>query len=331
MTKHRNPAVTGFIGVIVILAATASAFFLTDVPLYGQAQRYTAEFSETAGMDVGAEVRVAGVKVGEVTDMTLEGDRVAVGLRVEDTWIGDRSEASIQIKTVLGQKYVALDPRGTEALDPRDRIPLERTTAPYDVIPAFSDAAETLGEIDMEQAADAFRTLSDTFADTPEHMRNAIDGVTRLSQTISQRDEELVRLLAETRETTQIFADRNEEFSRLITNAGLLLQELNIRREAISILLQSTQDLSTELTGLVEDNEAQMGPALAQLQGVTDILVRNQEALQRGVNLLAPFYRVFADTLANGRWFDIAIVNLTPPGLPEVPGVRAPINTEGVN
>ncbi|GGC76848.1 MCE family protein [Hoyosella rhizosphaerae] len=331
MTNHRNPAVTGFIGVIMILFATGAAFFLNDVPMYGAAPRYTAEFSEAAGLEKGSEVRVAGVRVGEVTDVRLEGDRIAVDLRVQDTWIGDRTEASIQIKTLLGQKYVALDPRGTEALNPRDRIPLERTASPYDVIPAFSDAAETLGEIDMNLAADAFDTLAEAFEDTPEHMRNAIEGVTRLSQTISSRDQEILQLLDETRQTTAIFADRNEEFARLVSNAGLLLEELNIRRQAISILLQSSQELSAELQGLVADNEQQLGPALAQLQGVTDMLVRNQEALQRGTNLLAPFYRVFADTLGTGRWFDIAIVNITPPGLPDVPGIRAPINTGGGN
>ncbi|AEF38881.1 MCE family protein [Hoyosella subflava] len=331
MTTHRSPVITGFIGLLVLLFATLSAFYLSDVPIYGASNRYSAEFSESSGLESGDEVRVAGVKVGDVTDVKLEGDRVVVDMLVQDTWIGDRTSASIQIKTLLGQKYVELEPRGTEGLDPSVRIPLDRTVAPYDVVPAFQEAGRTLGEVDMPQAAEAFETLSDAFRDTPEHMQNAIDGVTRLSETISSRDQELIELLDRTRDTTQIFADRNQEFQRLISNAGLLLQELNIRREAISLLLTSTQDLSNELTGLVADNEQQIGPALAQLQGVTDMLVANQESLGRAVNLMAPFYRVFADTLGNGRWFDIAILNITPPGLPDVPGIREPIRTVGGN
>lgn len=329
MTTHRSPVITGFIGILVLIFATLSAFALSDVPIYGASNRYTVEFSEAAGLQSADEVRVAGVKVGDVTDVRLDGDRVLVDLQVQDTWIGDQTTASIQIKTLLGQKYVDLSPRGTEALDPAVRIPLERTVSPYDVVPAFQEAGRTLGEIDTQQAAVAFETLSDAFRDTPEHMRNAIDGISRLSQTISTRDQELEELLVKTQQTTQIFADRNQEFQSLITNAGLLLQELNIRREAISILLRSTQELSVELTGLVEDNEAQIGPALQQLQGVTDMLVANQEALQEGISLMAPFYRVFADTLGNGRWFDIAILNITPPGLPDVPGIREPIRVGG--
>lgn len=331
MTKHRNPAVTGIIGVLMVIFLTVSALYITDLPIYGAAQRYQAEFSESAGLKSGSEVRIAGVKVGAVEDLALEGDRVVVDIRVEDAWIGDQTSASIQIKTLLGQKYLALEPRGTTPLNPRDRIPLERTVAPYDVIVAFGDAAETLGEIDAQKTQEGLRTLSEAFSGTPEHIRNAVDGISRLSQTISSRDSELAALFEQTRDATAIFADRNQEFARLLANAGLLLAELNTRQAAISTLLASSQDLSRELSGLVQDNREQLGPALAQLEGVTGMLLANQESLGRAINLLAPFYRLYANLLGNGRWFDVAVVNLTPPGVPLVPGFRDPIRTAGGN
>ena len=60
------------------------------------------QFDEAAGVQAGNEVRVAGVRVGEVTEVKLNGDHVLMKLRVADTWIGDRTQATIQIKTVLG-------------------------------------------------------------------------------------------------------------------------------------------------------------------------------------------------------------------------------------
>lgn len=331
MTKHRNPVVTGIIGVLMVIFLTVSALYITDLPIYGAAQRYEAEFSESAGLKSASEVRVAGVKVGAVEDVRLEGNKVIVAFRVEDTWIGDQTSASIQIKTLLGQKYLSLEPRGNTTLNPDNRIPLERTVAPYDVIEAFGDAAETLGEIDAEKTQEGLSVLSEAFSGTPEHIRNSVEGITRLSETISTRDQELAELLERTRDTTAIFADRNQEFASLLTNAGLLLAELNTRQAAISTLLRSAQDLSRELSGLVADNREQLGPALEQLQGVTNMLVANQESLGRAVNLLAPFYRVYANLLGNGRWFDVAVVNLTPPGVPLVPGFRDPIKTGGGN
>ncbi|WP_305092451.1 MCE family protein [Prescottella sp. R16] len=331
MTNKRSPAVTGALGIVVVLLATMSAFFLDSLPILGASNRYTAEFSEAAGLKSGNEVRVAGVKVGKVTDVDLDGDRVLVAFQTKDTWVGDQTTASIQIKTILGQKYLALDPRGTEVLDPGVRIPLERTTSPYDVIDAFSDAATTLEEIDTTQLASSFDVLSQAFEGTPDEIRASLDGVARLSETVAKRDQDLKHLFGATKQTSEILADRSEQFEKILANGGTLLAELNNRQQAISQLLTSTQTLSRELTGLVADNEEQITPALTQLQGVIDILNENQQNLDKALEYAAPFYRIYANVLGNGRWFDTVVTNLTPPGLPDVPGERAPFRTLGGN
>ena len=331
MTKRRTPAATGALGIVVILLATLSAFFLDSLPIVGAANRYTAEFSEAAGLKPGNEVRVAGVKIGKVTDVDLDGDRVLVTFQTKDAWVGDQSTASIQIKTVLGQKYLALDPRGTEVLDPGTPIPLERTTSPYDVLDAFGDAATTLEQIDTAQLASSFDVLSQAFAGTPDEIRASLDGVARLSETVAKRDQELKQLFAATKQTSQILADRNEQFTAVLANGGTLLAELNTRQQAIGQLLTSTQTLSRELTGLVADNEEQITPALTQLQGVIDILNQNQQNVSQALEYAAPFYRIYANVLGNGRWFDTVVTNLTPPGLPDIPGYREPFRTLGGN
>lgn len=234
MSRRRSPAVSGALGILVVLLATLSAFFLDSLPIIGAGATYRAEFTEAAGLKPTNEERIAGVKVGQVTDIELDGDRVLVSFKVKDAWLGDDTSASIQIKTILGQKYLALEPRGTEVLDPDDRIPLSRTVAPYDVIEAFSSAATTLGEIDSEQLATSFDTLSEAFSETPDDIRASLDGVTRLSQTVASRDQELKRLLEATGRTSQILADRNAEFNRLISDGALLIAELNNRQQAIS-------------------------------------------------------------------------------------------------
>lgn len=331
MSKRRSPAVAGALGIAMVLLATISALSLDSLPIIGAGSTYTAEFSEAAGLKPDDEVRIAGVKVGKVTSVELEGDRVVAEFKVSDAWVGDKTSASIQIKTLLGQKYLAIEPRGTEPLGTDDRIPLERTTAPYDVIEAFSSAAETVGEIDTEQLAKSMETLSQAFKGTPDNIRASLDGVSRLSQTIASRDEELRKLFDATAKTSKILADRNEEFTKLISDAGLLLEELNFRQQSISRLLTGTQRLSQQLTGLVRENEEQIGPALQQLNGVVDILRENNENLDRAAKLYEPFVRLYANVVGNGRWFDQVVVNLLPPGLPEIPGPRPPVRTLGEN
>ncbi|WP_186627867.1 MCE family protein [Rhodococcus sp. BP22] len=330
MTK-RSPLVLGALGISIVLLATISVFFLDKLPILGAGSTFSAEFSEAAGLKPGNEVRIAGVKVGKVDSVELAGDRVVVDFRVQDAWVGNNSSASIQIKTVLGQKYLAIDPRGDAVLKPKDPIPLERTTSPYDVIDAFSDAASTITDIDTPQLASSFEALSQAFSETPADVRASLDGVSRLSETIASRDTDLKKLFEATGKTSKVLADRNEEFNRLITDAGPLLAELNNRQQSISQLLTGVQRLSTQLTGLVRDNEEQINPMLQQLNGVIDILNQNNDALSRGLELYAPFVRLYANVVGNGRWLDITLANLTPPGLPLIPGYRQPAQDLGGN
>jgi phospholipid/cholesterol/gamma-HCH transport system substrate-binding protein len=313
--KQRNPIRTGAISLTLIVLLLLAAFYSDDLPIVGGGTSYAADFSEAAGLVPGNEVRVAGVKVGKVTKVGLNGDRVRVTFKVKDAWVGDRTTAMIRIKTLLGQKFLSLDPQGTQPLSPGNPIPKERTLAPYDVNEAFNGLATTVGQIDTKQLADSFTVLSDTFKNSPEHVRGALDGLSALSKTISSRDEQLAKLLDNTRQLTKTLADRNSEFEKLLSDGNLLLGEIRKRREAISALLTGTRDLARELSGLVQDNQNQLKPALEQLGRVTTILQRNQDHLDRSLALMAPFYRVFANTLGNGRWFDTYICGLLPPSV----------------
>ena len=331
--KRFGNATIGVIGVVVILVVTATSFMLDALPVVGAGPKYKAYFSEAAGLDSGNEVRIAGVKVGVVTDVDLDGERVEVGFRAKDAWIGDDTRASIQIKTVLGQKFLALDPAGTEELDTSDPIPVERTVAPYDVMTAFSSAAETLESVDEDTLEESLVTLSETMQASPEEFRQAIDGVSRLSQTLSSRDQELRQLLEATRDSTQIVAERNDDFRRLIIGTGQLLEELNSRRDALNVVLASTRALSNELRTFVADNEAEFGPTLDSLDSALTILTDHEEDLRKSLHNLGPFYTVYSNMTGTGRWFDSYITNLVPPGAiePAPLTTREPARPRGMN
>ena len=235
--RDRNPVTIGAISLSVIVALVYLAFNAQSLPLIGGGTVYKAQFSEAAGLKADDPVRVAGVKVGKVESLALEDGAVTVELRVKDAFVGDRSEAAIKIETVLGAKYVALVPRGSEPLDPDDRIPLERTASPYDVVEAFADLSSTVQEIDTAQLASSFEVLAETFSETPDEVRASLEGLARLSDTIASRDEQLRQLLSATRQVTQVLADRNGEFTQLILDSNTLLTEVQERRELIDSIL----------------------------------------------------------------------------------------------
>jgi len=322
--QKRNPIPIALAGIAVIVLGMVAALNSKNLPLIGNGTTYSAEFSEAAGLVSDDEVRVAGVKVGTVSDVELSGSKVLVSFQVKDAWLGDRTTAAIKIKTLLGQKYLALDPVGQDSLDPSTPIPHERTAAPYDVLEAFRGLSGTVDEIDTQQLAESFDTLSQTFADTPDDVQGALSGLSRLSETIAGRDQQLADLLSNTRQISQTLVDRDAEVTKLLEDGNLLLAELARRKEAITTLLDGTRLLAAELNGLVDDNSGQLDPVLTQLDQLTSMLQRNQDSLSQGIEKFAPFIRVFTNTIGNGRWFDNYICGLV---LPSV----GPLNEEGCN
>jgi phospholipid/cholesterol/gamma-HCH transport system substrate-binding protein len=309
--RRRDPVVTGAAGVLVLALVVVGAFFADALPLPG-GTTYSADFREAAGLREGDEVRLAGLKIGEVRSVALRGDHVQVGFRVHDVRLRDRSRAEIRIKTLLGQKYLAVDSEGDAELDPDDPIPTERTLSPYDVVQAFEGLSTTLGRIDTAQLATSFDVLSQTFENSPENVRATLAGLSALSRTISSRDERLAALLGSTRRISGALAARAEQFETLLADGNLLLAEVRDRREAVAALLTGTRDLSTHLSGLVEENTAALRPALDRLGAVADVLQRNQDDLDRGLRLAAPYYRLVGGVVGSGPWVDSWICGLVP-------------------
>jgi phospholipid/cholesterol/gamma-HCH transport system substrate-binding protein len=311
--RERDPVRIGAAGLTVLALLVLLAFNAANLPVIGGGTTYHAAFTEAAGLKPGDEVRVAGVKVGAVRGIELVDDRVVVDFTIEDAWVGDRSRVDIKIKTVLGSKYLAIDPAGDGEQEPDEEIPVTRTGTPFDVFPAFEQLTQVAGQIDTTQLARALDTLSNTFADSPENVRDSLAGLSQLSRTVATRDQQLATLLGRARQVTQTLADRDDQLIKLVDDGNLLLQEIQRRRAVIHALLGNTSSLAVQLAGLVKDNQRQLTPALQQLAGVITLLQRNQDNLDRGIAAMAPFVRVFTNTLGNGRWFDSYIQNLLAP------------------
>lgn len=311
--RERNPVPIGAIGLAIILGLLVLAFNASSLPFLNSGHTYHADFADAAGLKKGDDVRVAGVKVGTVTGVDLDGAKVRVALRVDSgIHVGSDSRAEIKIKTLLGQKYIALSPAGTTTLD--GDIPLERTETPLDVTAAFNGLGQRAGEIDTAQLAQAFDTLAATFKDTPPYVHSSLRGLQRLSTSIASRDNELHALLARANGVTQTLASRDAQVAKLINDSNLILQTVYEQRTVVHKLLVDTAEVSRQLSGLVRENRAVIGPALNNLHQTLRILQRNQDNLDETIHLAAPFIRDFTDVLGNGRWFETVLWNL-PGGL----------------
>jgi phospholipid/cholesterol/gamma-HCH transport system substrate-binding protein len=311
--RERNPVLIGFAGLVAIALMMLAAFRADQLPLIGGGDTYYAEFAEAGGLQKGDEVRIAGIKVGEVKEIALDGNLVRVEFLIDKgVEFGPNTEAVIRVKTLLGDMFVGLEPEGSGQLDPGSTIDIEHTTAPYDVVDAFSDLSDTTTRIDTGQLATSFDTVSEMLEQTPEEIRGTLDGLSRLSRNIAARDAQINSLLQNLDKVSGVLADRNQELVKLFEDGTVLFRAVAARRDAIHNLLVSTQQLSGQLRGLVADTRADLRPALSELSDVLDVLKKNEENLDESLRLMSPFYRVFANTLGSGSWWDSWIQNIPP-------------------
>jgi phospholipid/cholesterol/gamma-HCH transport system substrate-binding protein len=149
-----------------------------------------------------------------------------------------------------------------------------------------------------------------------------LTGLERLSTTIASRDAELKALLSRTNSVTGTIAAHDAEIAKLINDSNLILRTVHQQRAVIHRLLIDTTAVSQQLTKLVAENRAVIGPALTQLHGTLAILHSHQRQLDQTLHLVAPFVRDFTDTLGNGRWFENVVQNIANVG-PTVPVAKA--------
>lgn len=315
--RERNPVTVGAISLAVLVAVLLAAFRADDLPLIGGGDTYYAAFSEAGGLKVGDEVRIAGVRVGDVSEIELDGDQVRVGFKVKTpSRFGTESSASIRVKTLLGDMYLALEPAGSGQLAEDQVIPVERTQAPYDVVDAFQGLANTADKIDTSELAKSMTTLADLTRNTPAEFRAALRGVSALSNTVAKRDKQINTLLKSLSKVTGVLDARDDDLIALMDDADTLFKELVKRRQSISDLLTGTTRLSKELTALIDGSREDLKPALRNLRETVAVLNKNEDNIDDSLRLMAPFYRLFSQTLGNGPWFDTYIQNIPPVPVP---------------
>ncbi|MEH3129937.1 MAG: MCE family protein [Mycolicibacterium neoaurum] len=308
---ERNQLVVGAIGLTVLAAIILGALNYDKLPFLNGGRNYSAYFAEAGGIREGATVQVSGMRVGQVSGVELQGQQVLVTFKVDnDVRIGDRSEAAVKTKSLLGTKYLEVTPRGDGWQD--GTIPMDRTTPAYQLPDALGDLASTISGLNTDQLSDSLRVLSETFADTPPELRVAIAGVSRFSETLNERDAELRSLLGNANKATTVLAERSEQIVTLVRSSNALLAELRTQTAALDAISGNISALSRQLQGFIAENDETMKPALEKLNGVLTILDNRKQRLQRSLKLIGDYAMSLGESVSGGPFFKSYVANLLP-------------------
>ncbi|MDG3015304.1 MCE family protein [Speluncibacter jeojiensis] len=311
--RERNPLIVGIVGTAAIIAVTLIALNLEAMPFVDRGSGYHAVFTETAGLKRGDPVQVAGVQAGRVSGMRIDGATVVVDFTVDHTIpLGEDTRADIGTATVLGTKLLRVTPSGPGTLRRGATIPLSRTSSPYQLTDALGDLTDTERDIDTGTLADSMNALSATLQHTPDDLRGALDGVTRLSKTVSTRDRSLRELLQHAERATSVLAVRSNQISAMIGDADAVLGQLQQRSAVIDTLFEHVATLADQLTGVVHDNQAQLTPALDQVNSVLSVLQKDKDDIGAAIERLGPYVTELGEAVASGPFFNSYIQNLIP-------------------
>jgi phospholipid/cholesterol/gamma-HCH transport system substrate-binding protein len=309
--KWRSPVVIGTIGVAVIALIVAFALSYANIPFLSGAKRYSAYFSEASGLITGGDVQVAGLQVGKVNSISIDANKVLITFDISnDVHIGDRSEATIRTKALLGTKVLDITPRGERPLD--GPIPVERTKPAYQLVDALGELSTTISGLNTDQLNQSLTTLAQTFAETPDNVKIAVDGVARISQTLNERDAQLRDLLANANKATTVLAERSEQIVGLVHNTNALLAALQTQRSSLDHISANISALAQQLSSFIDENRAQLRPALDKLNGVLTIVDNRKAQVQESIKKLNAYAMSLGESVSSGPFFKAYLGNLLP-------------------
>ena len=118
MLKYRGPrlVLAGFIGVVLVILIIAVGLQPERLLGYATSLQYEARFTEAGGIAVGNDVTLAGIKVGSVTDVSLDDGKALVRFTVASKYpLKSETSAHIKTGTLLGERVLTLQSMGTGA------------------------------------------------------------------------------------------------------------------------------------------------------------------------------------------------------------------------
>ncbi|QEN17100.1 MCE family protein [Mycolicibacterium sp. ELW1] len=315
MLKYRasNLWRAGFLGAVLILLVIAIGLQPERLLQLATSVRHQALFTEAGGITVGNDVTLSGIKIGTVTDVSLDnGDALVTFTTAGKYSLGSETTAHIRTGSLLGERVVTLESAGSGSLHSGDVIPTTRTSSPYSLTEAVSDLTSNTAGTDTASLNQSLDTLSATIDQLAPKLGPTFDGLSKLSRSLNSRNENLAGLLKSAADVTTVLGQRSQQLNTLILNANDLLAVLNDRREAIVDLLANTAAVSAQLTGLVHDNEDKLAPTLQRLNSVVAVLEKNKDNIAQMLPNVKKFILSEGETLANGPYYNAFVPNLQP-------------------
>ncbi|MBM6400134.1 MCE family protein [Phycicoccus sonneratiae] len=279
--SRRTAAVAG----VVVLALVAAAVVLWPRPA---PVRVSADFVRAVGLFPGSDVRILGVKVGEVLSVEPRGEHVRVDFEfTSEHPVPADAQAAVVAPSLVSDRYVQLLPVWTKGARMRTgaHIPLERTAVPVEldrVSQSLDDLMVALGPEGANSEGALSRVLETGAANLDGNGQSLHDTTVNLSravQTFSEGRGDLFSTVKNLNTFTETLAANDQQVRRLNTNLASVSTALDSERDDLSAALANLAVALDQITSFVQDNRALLKDDVARLTDVTGAVVDERKAL----------------------------------------------------
>ncbi|MFC0438651.1 MCE family protein [Kutzneria buriramensis] len=320
----RATLVKSVVFVVVTGVATGALGVAIANPGSGDTAEYSARFSNAIALSVGDDVRIAGVKVGQVDRISVAEQRVAeVEFSVErDHPLPASVTAAIKYRNLVGQRYIALgegagDPN--QMLPPGGRIPLARTSPALDLtalLNGFKPVLRALSPGDVNQMAGEIVQVLQGEGGTVDDL---LAHTASLTSTLAQRDQVIGEVIDHLNSVLAQVNTHDDQLSTLVTTTQQLVSGLSADRGAIGDAVSGLAGLADATTNLLQQGRQPLKDDIAQLGGVAANLAANEGLVDQFLTNLPAKLDAIGRTASYGSWLNFYLCGATtdapaPPG-----------------
>lgn len=295
------------LGVFALLAIFANLRF-------GEGHTYSAEFSDISGLKSGDFVRIAGVEVGQVQDISISSDAVVVvDFSSDDTvLLTHGSRALIRYDNLIGGRYLELQegPGSTDALEPGATIPMTRTQPALDLDELIGGFRPLFRALDPEQVNALSAQLIQVFQGQGATIGSFLSQTASLTATLADRDELIGQVIGNLNAVLGSLGGQSEQFDKAVVSLSGLVQGLASRKSDIADAISHASSAATSIADLMAQARAPLQRVINQTDRVAGIVVADHEYMDNLLNTLPDKYRLLARQGMYGDFFSFYLCDL---------------------
>ncbi|MEU7764143.1 MCE family protein [Nocardia sp. NPDC049190] len=323
--------------VVTLFATTVLALSIANYS--GRGTGFMARFTDVTSLNPGDEVRIAGVRVGKVTDVSIVDKRLAeVKFDLTDrSWLPASTTATIKYRNLVGQRYIALE-QGTgepgRKLNEGGTIPVEHTRPALNLTTLFNGFRPLFRTLTADDVNRLSFEIIQVFQGEQGTIHDLVASTANLTNKIADKDAVIGELTRNLTAVLDTINARDDQFDQLIVNTEALISGLSAERDTIGRSVTSLADLTAATSDLLVPVRPTLQGSIAGLSQLTGTLDDRRDEVNEALRNLPIKMEKLGRVGSYGSWFQFYLCGIdivVGPGAVDAPQLNLPAGLPTVN